>query len=84
MSGEGIEKSLSIFRYIHIPIFRLFQVERVNRIMIGISILSRKFFYAVDQAVGAGTVSGFAQGWRLSDSELQKEKGIAGEAHREI
>jgi hypothetical protein len=50
--------------------------------MIRISIPSRKFFYAVDQAVAAGTVSGFAQGWRLSDSELQKE--IAGEAHRQI
>jgi uncharacterized membrane protein len=52
--------------------------------MIRISIPSRKFFYAVDQAVAAGTVSGFAQGWRLSDSELQKKKEIAGEAHREI
>jgi len=50
--------------------------------MIRISIPSRKFFCAVDQAVAVGTVSGFAQGWRLSDSELQEE--IAGEAHREI
>jgi hypothetical protein len=51
--------------------------------MIRISIPSRKFFYAVDQA-GPWHSLRFAQGWRLSDSELQKEKEIAGEAHREI